>query len=295
MSDPDLETALRATLADRAAAAPAGDDLADTVVRVGVARQRRRRLAGAAAVLAVGVLAGLAGRGLVPLAGDTEPEPAATDPADAVTELVTCGTGWPAFDPALLTERPRLDPYSELGTAVRTTARPPIATSQIDRWTLIGEVGSRAYLLIWMKNAPDPALSEYGIGSAVYERSADGTWSFAGSGGCRPERYIDDGLQPASWSPRTPPDPSATSIAIDVSSDDCASGRSPADRLTEPIVEYHADTVVITARLRPQPLASYTCQSSPPAPMTVRLDEPLGDRQLLDGRWYPPRSPEPVG
>lgn len=290
MSDHDLETALRATLAGRAADAPAGDDLADTVTRVGTARRRRRRIAGAAAVLAVGAVAGLAGRGLVPVAGDAEPRPAASTPAEV--ELVTCNSQeWPAFDPTMLTERPRLDPDSDLGTAVRTTARPHIAARLIDRWTLVDQVGSIAYLLIWMKDTAETrALDSPPIIAATYERSADGTWSFAGTGGCEPQRYFDDGLLPASWSLRTVPSSDATSVDIGVSSDECSSGQSAAGRLTEPMVEYHADAVVITTRVVPLPPGGYTCPGSPSAPMTVQLDEPLGDRQLLDGRWYPPQS-----
>ncbi|SEF15974.1 hypothetical protein [Jiangella alba] len=288
MSDHDLETALRATLAGRAADAPAGDDLADEVTRVGLARRRRRRVAGAAAVLAVGALAGLAGRGLVPVAGDAEPQPADTPPA---TELITCNPGWPAFDPALLTERPALDPESDLGAAVRTTARPPIAARLIERWTLVDQVSSLAYLLIWLKDTPEARnMAEDGLSTAVYSREADGTWTFySGGGGCEPQRFFDDGLLPASWSLRSTPDPDATSVDIDVSSDECSSGQSDAGRLTEPMVEYYADTVVITTRVEPLPPGAYTCQGSPPAPLTVHLDEPLGDRQLLDGRWYPPR------
>ncbi|WP_116949755.1 hypothetical protein [Jiangella endophytica] len=297
MSDADLETALRATLAGRAADAPAGDELADTVTRVGTARRRRRRVAGAVAVLAVGAVAGLAGRGLVPVAGDGDPQPAGTPPA-AVTDLVTCNmyNEWPPFDPVLLTERPALDPESDLGIAVRTTARPSIAARLIDHWTLIDQVGSTAYLLIWMKDTEEARSLGGELATAVYTQAADGSWAYqGGGGGCEPQRYFDDGLMPGWWSLRTVPSPDDTSVDIEVNSDECSSGQSPADRLTEPIVEYRADTVLITTRVEPLPPGGYTCPGSPSAPLTVHLDEPLGDRQLLDGQWYPPRpaTPEP--
>lgn len=289
MSDTDLETALRATLSDRAGAAPSGDDLADTVTRAGLVQRRRRRLAGAAVVLAVGVVAGFAGRSLVTVAGDAEPDPAASTPAQVATDLVTCNPQWPAFDPVLITERPPLDPESDLGIAVRTTARPSIAARLIDSWTLTGQVGSTAYLLIWMKDTEEARNLAGELSTAVYAQAADGTWAYEGGGGaCEPQRYFDDGLMPAWWTLRTVPDADATSVDINVNSDECSSGRSPADRLTEPIVEYYPDTVVITTRVEPQRLGG-TCPGSPPAPLTVQLDEPLGDRQLLDGQWYPPR------
>ncbi|RIQ11657.1 hypothetical protein [Jiangella rhizosphaerae] len=293
MSDHDLETALRATLHDRAAAAPGGDDLADSVVRVGTARRRRRRLAGAVAVLAIGALAGLAGRGLVPVAGDAEPQPADTPPA---TELITCNPGWPAFDPAVLTERPLLDPNSDLGVAVRTTARPPIAARLIERWTLVDQVGSLAYLLIWLKDTPEAHnMAEGGLSTAIYSREADGTWTFySGGGGCEPQRFFADGLNPVDWRlPGEQPPPEATSVTILASEIGCSSGQPADDRLAEPIVEYHEDAVDITLRVAPPEGEFFTCVGNPETTVTVQLDEPLGDRELRDGLWYPPRPATP--
>ncbi|WP_053204852.1 hypothetical protein [Jiangella muralis] len=294
MSDTDLETALRATLAGRAADAPAGDDLADTVTRVGTARRRRRRLAGAAAVIAVGAAAGLAGRGIVPVAGDAEPVPADTP---AVGNLVTCGGTWPAFDPALLTERPALDPESDLGTAVRTTARPPIAARLIDSWTLVDHVGSTAYLLIWLDESAEARnIAPNGVVEATYEQAGDGSWSARGTGECRPERYFDDGLDPVEWRlPGDQPSPDATSVTILAHEIGCSSGQPADDRLAEPIVEYHEDTVDITLRITPPEGEVFTCIGNPETAVTVELDEPLGDRELRDGLWYPPRpaTPEP--
>lgn len=295
MSDHDLETALRATLAGRAADAPAGDDLADTVARVGLARRRRRRVAGAATVLAIGTLAGLAGRGLVPVAGDAEPEPADTPPAE-VTDLVTCGGTWPAFDPALLTERPALDPESDLGAAVRTTARPPIAARLIDGWTLIDQVGSAAYLLIWLDESAEARnIAPNGIVGANYELGPDGTWSARGAGECRPERSFDDGLDPVQWRlPDGLPSPDATSVTILATEIGCSSGQSADSRLAEPIVEYHEDAVDITLRITPPEGEFFTCIGNPETAVTVELDEPLGDRELRDGLWYPPSPATPA-
>jgi hypothetical protein len=301
VSDPDLEfeTALRTTLLGRAAHAPAGDDLADTVTRLGVSRRRRRRLAGTAAVLAIGAVAGLAGRGLLPVAGDAEPEPAAPTPAVVTAGLVTCGGTWPAFDPALLTERPPLDPAGDLGVAVATTARPPIAARLIDGWTLVDQVGSTAYLLIWMKDTGEARnIAPNRVAGVSYEQAADGTWSFRGSGECQPERFFDDGLDPVQWRlPGEQPPADATSVTILATEIGCSSGQSADDRLAEPIVEYHEDAVVITMRVTPPEGEFFNCVGNPESTVTVQLDEPLGDRELRDGLWYPARpvlpNPEP--
>ncbi|TDD67288.1 hypothetical protein E1262_19530 [Jiangella aurantiaca] len=295
MSDLDLETALRATLADHAGWAPAGDELADTVTRTGLARRKRRRVAAAAAALVAGVVAGLAGSGYVPFAG--EPEPAATQPAEDLVatldpDLATCWGNGPGFDPALLTERPLVDPASALGTAVRTGPPPPATPAIVAGATLVEQTGSTAYVLIWLTDTDEArSLFDTDVLGARYEQAPDGAWSSQGGGACYPQRTPDDGLVLAEWWLRTTPGPDATSVTIQVQEEGCSGGMSPADRLAEAIVEYRADAVVITARIEPLPDGAYTCQGSPPAPLTVQLDEPLGDRQLLDGKWVPARPP----
>lgn len=292
--DPELEAFLRTTLAGHAADAPAGDHLAAAVTRLGTTRRRRRRVAGTVAVLALGAVAGLAGRSLLPVAGDAEPEPAASTPAEVTAGLVTCGGTWPAFDPALLTERPPLDPASDLGVAVATTARPPIAAGLIDGWTLVDQVGSSAYLLVWMKDTGQATtIAPNGVAGVSYERAADGAWSFTGGGECQPERFFDDGLEPARWRlPGEQPSADATSVPILATEIACSSGQPAGGRLAEPLVEYREDAVVITMRVTPPEGEFFTCAGNPETAVTVELDEPLGDRELRDGFWYPAR---PVG
>lgn len=292
MSDPDLdfEAALRTTLLDRATLAPAGDDLADTVVRRGTVQRRRRRLAGTAAVLVAGVVAGLAGTGYVPFAGGPDgPAPAETpeapEPLVAIEGPITCMPHeWPAFDPALLTERPPVDPASDFAGELDRVTGQAGGGGHIDGATVVGEDDSRAHLLVWMADGQ--------VMTATMDRSVEG-WRYSAHAECQPELVFGDGLRPAEWQlPDGTPGPDATSITILVRDPGCASGRSPADRLADPVVEYHDDAVLIAPRLEPLPAGAYECQSSPPAEQTVELSEPLGDRQLLDGRWYPAR---PVG
>jgi hypothetical protein len=295
--DADLEAALRTTLVDHAGNAPAGDDLADTVVRVGRTRRRRRRVAGTVAVLAIGAVAGLAGRSLVPFAGDGDPDPAATAPAKV--QAVTCGSaGWPPFDPALLAERPALDPSSELGTAVTTTGRPPVAADLITGWTLVEQTGPTAYLLMWLRD--EAAAQAIGMGNpaaVTYTQASGGTWSFTGGGACRVQSHFDDGLGPMEWRlDGGRPAPDATSVPILATELGCSNGRPADDRLGDPIVEYREDAVVITMRVAPPEGTSFECRDNPAAEVTVQLDEPLGDRELRDGTWYPARPvlPDPA-
>ncbi|MBB5786770.1 hypothetical protein [Jiangella mangrovi] len=291
MSDPDdeFETALRTALLDRAAQAPSGDDLADTVTRLGVARRRRRRIAGAGAVLVGGVMAGLAAAGSVPFAGGPDtPAPAETPEAPeisiAIDGPITCEpAGWPAFDPALLTERPPLPPHSRLGRAM--IGAPP-ENGTITGQTLVTEDGSTAYVLVWMGDGAIAARYEY-------LTEGYGGWYLESSSTCEPELAFDDGLQPAEWAlAGQEPGPDSTAIEIRVSSAvGCAGDLSVEGRLADVVVDERDDAVLIAPRLHPLPPGSFACQRTEPASLTVELTEPLGDRQILDGRWYPARPP----
>jgi len=286
----DLESTLRATLADRAAEAPTGDDLVDVVRRRGGVQRTRRRIAGTATALALGIgVAVVAVSDLNPFGPDhdivvTAPEPVAPD-------QITCGPGPGGFDPDILVERPPLDPDSELGTAVRTTARPPVAARLIEGWTLLDQVGATAHLLIWLKpGAESTNMAESGILGATYRQANDGTWSFQSSAECQPQRASDDGLDPASWAlPGARPGPEATSFPILVTERGCVSGQSLEGRLADPIVEYRDDAVLITTRVEPAVGDIFMCEGNPTTEVTVELDEPLGNRRLLDGMWFPPR------
>jgi len=286
----DLESTLRATLADRAAEAPTGDDLVDVVRRRGGVQRTRRRIAGTATALALGIgVTVVAVSDLNPFGPDHDI--VVTAPGRVAADQITCGSDQLSFDPDILVERPPLDPDSELGNAVRTTARPPVAARLIEGWTLLDQVGQTAHLMIWLKpGAESTNMAESGMIAATYRQANDGTWSYQDSAECQPQRAFDDGLDPATWAlPGARPEPEATSFPILVTERGCASGQSSEGRLADPIVEYRDDAVLITTRVEPPVGDSFTCQGNPATEVTVELDEPLGDRQLLDGMWFPPR------
>jgi hypothetical protein len=85
--------------------------------------------------------------------------------------------------------------------------------------------------------------------------------------------------------------PESTSIDLLVNERGCASGESAEDRMAPPQIEYGEDEVVVTTRVVPPP-GPQTCPSNPDTPLTVELEEPLGDRELLDGSRQPAAEPE---
>lgn len=67
----------------------------------------------------------------------------------------------------------------------------------------------------------------------------------------------------------------------------CASGSSPEGRILGPAIEYRADAVVVTFKVRE---IGGRCPSNPQFPITIELGEPLGTRGLFDGGVTPRRD-----
>jgi hypothetical protein len=81
--------------------------------------------------------------------------------------------------------------------------------------------------------------------------------------------------------PDNPPDPGSSEVHLLVTEVACAGGRPADGRVTlERLVE-HEDRVELVIGVE-APEGDQTCPSNPPTPFTVELDEPLGDRILLD-------------
>lgn len=71
----------------------------------------------------------------------------------------------------------------------------------------------------------------------------------------------------------------------------CATGRSSEGRIIGPQIDYVDDTSIrVTFSVRPLD-GEQGCPSNPPTPVTVHLEEPLGDRMLLDGGRDPQSEP----
>jgi hypothetical protein len=98
----------------------------------------------------------------------------------------------------------------------------------------------------------------------------------------------------ARWSladPQVSPDPGATELALMIAEVPCSSGSPIEGRTEPPVIETSATSVIITIKVHQLLGGLQTCPLHL-WPMTVRLPEPLGDRQLLDGGQVPPSPPQ---
>lgn len=127
-------------------------------------------------------------------------------------------------------------------------------------------------------------------GALVFAHLAlrSGTWAVEASGPCRPELDESGTAMAAAWelAPGAALDPSSTSLAVLVTERACASGKAPGDRLREPVVRYGDGWVAIGFTVTMQP-GGQDCPGNPAVAVRVTLDQPLGNRVLLDVGQFP--------
>jgi hypothetical protein len=128
---------------------------------------------------------------------------------------------------------------------------------------------------------------------AVGFRETAGTWQMASYGACRASVVLPNGLGPASWML----DPNAPSLAATdtqfvamVTEEACASGHSAEGRIAPPTILYEPERILVIIAVRPRS-GIQSCQSNPQTRHVVRLNEPIGERRLLDGSFFPPHDP----
>lgn len=71
-----------------------------------------------------------------------------------------------------------------------------------------------------------------------------------------------------------------TTLHVSVSRASCAGGVT--GEVLEPQVSIQADRITIRTDAKPLPDGAYTCQSNDWVPVTVELQEPVGNRKLFD-------------
>ncbi|WP_134764780.1 hypothetical protein [Nocardioides sp. 1609] len=281
----DFEDRLSDALAEGAEDAPdAGGLAAAARTRAGGRRRRRVAVGAAAAVVAV----------LVPVAVvaslDDDPSPD-EPPADRTAEtLVTCGgASWPvsAMDGGLT----EVAADVEVRAAVEALpAQLGIDSPDVSRWIVLAadDDGVTIGTGTWSSAAGPARRAE----TVEFDRADDGTLDYAGLGGCQ----LSVVRPPGRWqvelsAPGAGVDPTTDRPVVLATERECASGRDPRPYLSDPVVVETDDRVVVTITSHGD--GNYTCVDNPSVPVTLDLDEPLGDREIVDGGTWP-QTPLPV-
>jgi hypothetical protein len=146
-------------------------------------------------------------------------------------------------------------------------------------WHLVGIDGEIAVFVAAVDGSPPFA--------AVSVAVRNGRWRVAGFGRCSPKLEVP-GTNPASWVPSQAVAADSQSFEALVTEHACIGGLSSAGRMLAPIIAYRAHSVVVIFMTTPPAdVVDSTCIGNPPTAVQVVLDEPLGDRELLDGGTLP--------
>jgi hypothetical protein len=216
-----------------------------------------------------------------PTGGDAGPRPAVE------TGLIGCGTlGERGFSPDLLTsgsaDAEKAD--TPQAAALRALIADPNAGLPLPAsgWIAVSESASQVSFVA--RDAPSNGYLD-----ATFTLQS-GTWKAGGYGTCNLMAVPPSGYGPATWSlnTATPITPATTELRIDVQELTCDSGQSPEGRIA---VSVKADLTAVTVTAFVRPLSGpQTCQMVVGAgwpPYVVHLDQPLGNRTLLDGAPWP--------
>ena len=93
----------------------------------------------------------------------------------------------------------------------------------------------------------------------------------------------EDRSTAANWAPLDPGAVTSRSTIIDVGvvRAECAGGET--GNITEARVDYQSEKVIVVLSLEPVPEAAQDCPENETVPFQLLLDQPLGERELIDG------------
>lgn len=154
-------------------------------------------------------------------------------------------------------------------------------------WIVLSENDRRADLLATLGDQ---------YASASFEKEGD-AWKPAGWGDCLPRLELPDNsvLEWEFTEGSYPPDDDATEIDVLASDTQCTGGRD-LEGLIESEVTYTEETVKVVLTAPPpsaDKMQDFTCIGTAPTEYTLVLEEPIGDRKVVDISVYPAREPTP--
>lgn len=255
----------------------------------GTPKWRTRRAAWIAAVALLAVVGVVLAR-FATNGGSEGPEPPGGPltviPGPHVEDpLVSCG-GIPAVPYSRLIDPPSIDDVEHpavdvLRAELDTPGFEPLPRG---RWVVITIDDNLAIFA---------TLSPESTGTVGIERRGD-RWILTSMAlserPCEPAVQLPPGLNRVAMrlDPDPLPDPTDTSIRLLVTELGCANGREMGDALKGPQIIETDDTVLVAFAVVPI-AGTVTCPGNPSTSVTIELSEPLGQRTLYDGLYYPPK------
>ncbi|HKX76622.1 MAG TPA: hypothetical protein VJR05_14670, partial [Acidimicrobiia bacterium] len=159
-----------------------------------------------------------------------------------------------------------------------------IAGEEFDGYTWL--VAERTPSRVALLGQPgEAAPREWGLASIVDDGQG---WTLDKFGVCRVE-LTAPGFGNARFvlNPEIAPDPASPELAVLIMERACASGQPPVGREIRPVVT--EDELQVTVVVLVEPVqGGADCPGNPWHPVTIELEEALGDRMVYDGSTHPP-------
>jgi hypothetical protein len=236
-------------------------------------------------VIATSALVLLMGAGAVAASAMNGPDPAVKEWAGWAGE-VSCGV---PFDPLTAFAAPADAERGHLPSEVALRAylkktRHYFPPSKPHSWRLLVETPHYAQF-------GRGRLSSRGVEVNTFKHGANG-WEWAGySSGCQPT-LLRNHQEAITWTLARGQRLTAKTrvLKVNLGPGECASGLSQDKRLERPEFRVENGALLMALWIRPVPPGAYTCVGLIEPPVTIRLPQPLGERELLDGGVFPPTS-----
>ena len=162
----------------------------------------------------------------------------------------------------------------------------------VDGWLRVVDTSEEVVLLAETPGGAAPYAVVHVVPGNVGAITENG-WAVDSYGACTPRPEVADDVSVAQWwvDPGAEPiGPESERILAQVHELACASGESADGRILAPTIAYGTDDVTVTVIV--ESVEGFAeCPGNPLTPYLIELDEPLGDRVLLDGGQVPPGDP----
>jgi hypothetical protein len=171
---------------------------------------------------------------------------------------------------------------------------PPIDPAE---WTVVEDGAERVALLRELDGPEDLGAGDVRTHEMLVIEWTDApnldpspTWVLTAAQTCALRADLGElGTATLTLDPEHPPVPDARELHLLVTEMACNNGEDAEGRVRLSALAVRDDAVAVTVGVEPR-TGDANCPSNPPTPFVVELDEPLGDRVVLDASVHPARE-----
>ena len=258
--------------------------------------RRWRGSAALRAVMATFSVAVLAGCATAAPSRESAPEPsvsaAASPPAD---ETLVCGST-PVSAQALAEAKPAIELPDEVIAALEHVNSP--VTGPLSEWLIAEQTPEHVVIMRRLDTPVDLGAGDVRDYELVSISASPGAmpltppWGVDTATNCTPRIDPGTGIEASmALDPDDLPGPDSERIALLVTEHACNGGSPATGRVELVALVETATTVEVVIGVRPHfDDMARTCISNPPTPFAIDLEQPLGDRAIMDAAVVPQRE-----